>query len=31
MLGANTFRAYPKNCNLFACGVIAVRAAGLFG
>jgi hypothetical protein len=24
-------RAYPKNCNLFACGVIAVRAAGLFG
>jgi hypothetical protein len=26
-----TLRAYPKNCNLFACGVIAVRAAGLFG
>ena len=24
-------RAYPKNCDLFACGVIAVRAAGLFG
>jgi hypothetical protein len=24
-------RAYPQNCNLFACGVIAVRAAGLFG
>ena len=24
-------RAYPKNGNLFACGVIAVRAAGLFG
>jgi hypothetical protein len=24
-------RAYPKNWNLFACGVIAVRAAGLFG
>jgi hypothetical protein len=24
-------RAYLKNCNLFACGVIAVRAAGLFG
>jgi len=23
-------RAYPKNWNLFACGVIAVRAAGLF-
>jgi hypothetical protein len=23
--------AYPKNGNLFACGVIAVRAAGLFG
>jgi hypothetical protein len=24
-------RAYPQNWNLFACGVIAVRAAGLFG
>jgi hypothetical protein len=24
-------RAYPKNWNLFACGVIAVRAAGFFG
>jgi hypothetical protein len=24
-------RAYPKKCNLFACGVIAVRAAGFFG
>jgi hypothetical protein len=23
-------RAYPQNCNIFACGVIAVRAAGLF-
>jgi hypothetical protein len=23
--------AYPNNGNLFACGVIAVRAAGLFG
>ena len=27
----SVLRAYPKNCNLFACGVIAVRAAGLFG
>ena len=24
-------RAYPKHCDLFACGVIAVRAAGLSG
>jgi hypothetical protein len=23
--------AYPNNGNRFACGVIAVRAAGLFG
>ncbi len=27
----SVLRAYPKNCNLFACGVIALRAAGLFG
>jgi len=30
-MDTSRLRAYPKNCNLFACGVIAVRAAGLFG